>query len=95
MVYSLIKGETGNCLGNQNICQEDNIMNNKNRHHEAQEKGISYLGALLSMVMGYVVQNTLFTFSEVSMKEMPVLVVVALWFIFTTMFMVALDKVGV
>ena len=95
MVYSLIKEETGNCLGNQNICQEDNIMNNKNRHHEAQEKGISYFGAFLSMVMGYVVQNALFTFSEVSMKEAPVLVVVALWFIFTTMFMVALDKVGV
>lgn len=70
-------------------------MNNKNRHHEAQGKGISYFGAFLSMVMGYVVQNALFTFSEVSMKEMPVLVVVALWFIFTTMFMVALDKVGV
>ena len=70
-------------------------MNNKNRHHAAQDKGISYFGALLSIVMGYVVQNALFTFSEVSMKEVPVLVVIALWFIFTTMFMVALDKVGV
>ena len=70
-------------------------MNNKNRDHAAQEKGISYFGALLSIVMGYVVQNTLFTFSEVKTEEVPVLVVVALWFIFTTMIMVALDKVGV
>ena len=70
-------------------------MNNKNRHHAAQEKGISYFGALLSIVMGYVLQNTLFTFSEVNTEEVPVLVVVALWFIFTTMIMVALDKVGV
>lgn len=70
-------------------------MNNKSRHHAAQDKGISYFGALLSIVMGYAVQNALFTFSEVSMKEAPVLVVIALWFIFTTMFMVALDKVGV
>lgn len=95
VVYSLIKEETGNCLDNQNIRQEDNIMNNKNRHHAAQEKGISYFGALLSVIMGYVVQNAMFTFSEVNMKEVPVLVVVALWFIFTTMFMVALDKLGV
>ena len=95
MVYSLIKEEAGNCLGNQNICQEDNIMNNKNRHHAAQEKGISYFGALLSMVMGYVVQNALFSFSEAKIDEVPVVVVVALWFIFTTMIMVALDKVGV
>ncbi len=70
-------------------------MNNKNRHVAEQEKGISYFGAFLSMVMGYVVQNVLFTFSEVKTDEVPVLVVVALWFIFTTMIMVALDKVGV
>ena len=70
-------------------------MNNKNRHYAAQDKGISYFGALLSIVMGYAVQNALFTFSEVSMKEVPVLVVVALWFVFTTMIMVALDKLGV
>ena len=70
-------------------------MKNRNRHHAAQEKGISYFGALLSIVMGYVVQNAMFTFSEVKAEEVPVLVVVALWFIFTTMIMVALDKVGV
>lgn len=70
-------------------------MNNKNRHHAAQDKGISYFGAFLSVVMGYVVQNTMFTFSEVKVEEVPVLVVIALWFIFTTMIMVALDKLGV
>ena len=70
-------------------------MNNKSRHHAAQEKGISYFGALLSVIMGYVVQNAMFTFSEVKAEEVPVLVVIALWFIFTTMIMVALDKLGV
>ena len=70
-------------------------MNNKNRHVAEQEKGISYFGAFLSIVMGYAVQNALFTFSEVSMKEVPVVVVVALWFIFITMIMVALDRMGV
>lgn len=70
-------------------------MNNENRNHVTQERGISYFGALLSIIMGYVVQNALFTFSEVSIKEVPVLVVAALWFIFTTMIMVALDKLGV
>ncbi len=66
-----------------------------NRSNVAQEKGISYFGAFLSIIMGYVVQNGLFTLSEVSMKEAPILVVIALWFIFTTMIMVALDRLGV
>ena len=70
-------------------------MNNENRNHVTQERGISYFGALLSIIMGYVVQNAMFTFSDVSIKEVPVLVVVVLWFIFTTMIMVALDKLGV
>ncbi len=65
-----------------------------NRNYKAHE-GISYFGAFLSIVMGYVLQNALFAFSEVKPEEAPVLVVIALWFIFTTMIMVALDRVGV
>lgn len=65
-----------------------------NKNYKAQE-GISYFGAFLSIVMGHVLQNALFAFSEVKPEEAPVLVVITLWFIFTTMFMVALDKLGV
>lgn len=70
-------------------------MNNKNKKHTAEERGISYFGAFLSIIMGYVVQNALFTFSEVKADEAPVLVVAVLWFVFTTMIMVAMDKMGV
>lgn len=65
-----------------------------NTNYQAQ-KGISYFGALISIIMGYAAQNAMFIFSEVKPDEVPVLVLIALWFIFSTMFMMALDKVGV
>ena len=63
--------------------------------NDQSQKGISYFGAFISIIMGYAAQNAMFTFSEVKAEDVPVLVLIALWFIFTTMFMVALDKVGV
>lgn len=66
-----------------------------NKNYEVHHRGISYFGALLSVIMGYVVQSALFTFSEVRVEEVPVLVVITLWFVFTTMIMMALDKLGV
>jgi hypothetical protein len=69
-------------------------MNNA-ANYTIEKRGISYFGALLSIVMGYVLQNFLFLCSETGKQGTPILVIAALWFIFSIMIMMLMDKLGV
>lgn len=56
--------------------------------------GISTFGAILSVIAGLVLQAILYTALDIDVDHVPVIVIIVLWVLFSTLAAVVADKVG-
>ena len=56
--------------------------------------GMSTFGAILSVVAGLVLQSALYVTLGIDVEDVPVLVIIILWAVFSSIAAVVVDKIG-
>lgn len=67
---------------------------NHNHVSHSSGNGISTFGAILSVIGGLVLQAILYTMLGIEVENVPVLVIIILWAVFSTLCAVVIEKIG-
>lgn len=85
------KDEKDNFIGYQIF--KDGTDNDNNTSH-SHKGGISTFGAIVSVIAGLVLQAVLYTALGIEVKDVPLIVILMLWFVFSIIVAAIVDKIG-
>ena len=68
--------------------------NHKQSTGRSYRTGISGAGVCISMLVGFVMETLVFVFLGIDIEDVPSIVLMILWFVFSGMIMVGADGIG-
>ena len=68
--------------------------NDEPSYSPSRGNGMSTFGAIISVIAGLVLQAALYTGLGIDVDDVPVLVIIILWVVFSAIAAVAVDKIG-
>ena len=69
-------------------------QNDKPSYTPSRDNGMSTFGAIISVIAGLVLQAALYTGLGIDVDNVPVLVIIILWVVFSTIAAFVVDKIG-
>ena len=69
-------------------------QNDEPSYTPSRGNGMSTFGAIISVIAGLVLQAVLYTVLGIDVDDVPVLVIIILWVVFSAIAAVAVDKIG-
>lgn len=66
----------------------------KSSYSPSSSNGMSTLGAIISVVGGFILQAVLYVALEIDVDDVPGLVILILWVLFSVMIAVIVEKIG-
>lgn len=69
-------------------------QNDKSSYTPSRGNGMSTFGAIISVIAGLVLQAALYTGLGIDVDDVPVLVIIILWIVFSVIAAVVVDKIG-
>ena len=69
-------------------------QNDEPSYTPSRGNGMSTFGAIISVIAGLVLQAALYTGLEIDVDDVPVLVIIILWVVFSAIAAVVVDKIG-
>lgn len=69
-------------------------QNKESSYTPSNGKGMSTFGAIVSVIAGLVLQAALYTGLGIDVDDVPVLVMIILWLVFSAITAVVVDKIG-
>lgn len=69
-------------------------QNDKPSYTPSRGNGMSTFGAIISVIAGLVLQAALYTGHGIDVDNVPVLVIIILWVVFSTIAAFVVDKIG-
>lgn len=69
-------------------------QNNKSSYNPNSGNGMSTFGAIVSVVAGLFLQSALYVALDIDVENVPVIVIIILWGIFSAIAAVVVDKIG-
>ena len=69
-------------------------QNNESSYTPSRGNGMSTFGAIISVVAGLVLQAALYVALGIDVDDVPVLVIIILWVVFSSITAVVIDKIG-
>ena len=69
-------------------------QNDKSSYTPSRGNGMSTFGAIISVIAGLVLQAALYTGLGIDVDDVPILVIIILWIVFSTITAVVVDKIG-
>ena len=69
-------------------------QNDEPSYTPSRGNGMSTFGAIISVIAGLVLQAALYTWLGIDVADVPVLVIIILWIVFSTIAAVVVDKIG-
>lgn len=69
-------------------------QNNESSYTPSRGNGMSTFGAIISVIAGLFLQATLYVALGIEVENVPVLVIIILWVVFSTIAAVVVDKIG-
>lgn len=70
-------------------------QNDEPSYTPGKGNGMSTFGAIISVIAGLVLQAVLYTVLGIDVDDVPVLIIIILWIIFSAIAAVVVDKIGV
>lgn len=61
---------------------------------QSRGNGMSTFGAIISVIAGLFLQAALYVALEIDVEDVPVLVIIILWAVFSTIAAIVVDKIG-
>lgn len=69
-------------------------QNNESSYTPSRGNGMSTFGAIISVIAGLFLQAALYVALGIDVENVPVLVIIILWVVFSTLAAVVVDKIG-
>ena len=69
-------------------------QNNESSYTPSRGNGMSTFGSIISVIAGLFLQAALYVALGIDVENVPVLVIIILWVIFSTLAAVVVDKIG-
>ena len=69
-------------------------QNDEPSYTPSRGNGMSTFGAIISVIAGLVLQAALYVALGIDVENVPVLVIIILWVVFSTLAAVVVDKIG-
>lgn len=69
-------------------------QNDEPSYTPSKGNGMSTFGAIISVIAGLVLQAVLYTVLGIDVDDVPVLIIIILWIIFSAIAAVVVDKIG-
>ena len=69
-------------------------QNDEPSYTPSMGNGMSTFGAIISVIAGLVLQAALYTGLGIDVDDVPVLVIIILWVVFSAIVVVVVDKIG-
>ena len=69
-------------------------QNNESSYTPSRGNGMSTFGAIISVIAGLFLQAALYVALGIDVENVPVLVIIILWVVFSTLAVVVVDKIG-
>ena len=70
-------------------------QNDEPSYTPSRGNGMSTFGAIISVIAGLVLQAVLYTVLGIEVDDVPVLIIIILWVVFSAIAAVVVDKIGV
>ena len=77
------------------IFQEISGENEQSSYTPSRGKGMSTFGAVVSVIAGLVLQSALYVMLGIDVDDVPVIIILILWAVFSTIAAVVVDKMGI
>lgn len=76
------------------IIHKDPASGSNRASHNAKSTGISTFGAAFSVVSGFVLAVLLYTICDIHVKDVPVVITILLWVVFSALMAEFAEKIG-
>lgn len=88
------KNDMGDNFIEYQIYKNATGQNNKPTYSSGKSNGMSTFGAIISVIAGLVLQSVLYTALGIDVENVPVLVIVILWAVFSAIAAIIVEKIG-
>ena len=77
------------------IYQEISGENEQSSYTPSRGNGMSTFGAVVSVIAGLVLQSALYVTLGIDVDDVPVIIILILWVVFSTIAAMVVDKIGI
>ena len=76
------------------IIHKDHASGSNHASHNAKSTSLSTFGAVFSVVSGFILAVLLYTVCDIDVKDVPVVITILLWVIFSALMAEFAEKIG-